>query len=481
MCCCHRIFFILVALPVVTVVPLRGDEPKTDNAKRPPNIVFILADDLGWTDLGCYGSKYYETPNLDRLAKQGMRFTAYYACPNCAPTRAALMSGQYAPRTGIYTVGTLARGEDAFRKMVPPENVTKLPLDKVTIAAALKKAGYATAIYGKWHLGDNGDYHPGKRGFDDALVTMGRHFDFITNPPTRYEPGTYLADFLTDRAVAFIEKNKDRPFFLYLPHFGVHVPLQAKKELIAKYEKKKPVGGHGNPTYAAMIESVDQSVGRVMAALDRWHLADNTVLIFSSDNGGVGGYEAAGVVGAKDNTSNAPLRGGKGMLYEGGIRDPLIVRWPATVKAGTTCDEPVVNVDLYPTLLDVAAAKADSKYTLDGVSFLPLLRSDGSARLKRDAIYWHFPGYLEANVKRGTWRTTPAAAIRAGDYKLIEFFEDGRLELYNLKDDIGEKTDFSKKLPDQVKELHRKLVDWRQKTKAAMPKAKGDAKKSDAE
>jgi arylsulfatase A-like enzyme len=437
-------------------------------AERRPNIVFILADDLGWTDLGCMGSAYYETPAIDRLARQGLKFTSYYNCQNCAPTRAALMSGQYGPLTGIFTVGTSERGQAQFRKMNVPANRTQLPLDRVTVADALKGAGYATGMFGKWHLGQAPAYHPSRRGFDEAVVSMGRHFDFNTNPKVEVPAGTYLADFLTDRAVGFIERHKDRPFFLYLPHFGVHAPYQAKKELIARYEKKRPAGGHHDPVYAAMIDSVDQSVGRVLAKLDELKLADNTVVIFSSDNGGVGGYAAAGVK-ARGVTDNAPLRGGKGMLYEGGVRVPFLVRWPGVIKPGTVCDHPAIHVDLFPTFLELAGAKPP-KQTLDGVSLVPLWKDPGT-RLPREAVYAHFPGYLEGGGP-GSWRTTPAGSIRAGDFKLLEFFEDGRLELYNLKEDLGEKTNLADKLPDKTRELHAKLVAWRKSVEAPMPELK---------
>src|SRR5215211_701217 len=277
---------------------------------RPPNVVYIMADDLGWTDLGCQGSKYYETPNIDKMAKDGMRFTSAYTCgPNCQPTRAALMSGQYGPRTGVYTVGGTDRFDTSRRPLVPVENVTQLAPGKVTVAEAMKKAGYTTALFGKWHLGTNRSA-PGAQGFDESLVSMGRHFDFNTQPPVDVPPGTYLADYLTDRALAFIEKSKDRPFLLCLHHFAVHSPHQAKKDLIARFRDKPPAGGHDNPTYAAMIASVDESVGRVLAKLDELKLADNTLVIFTSDNGGVGGYVEAGVKATDGVTNNAPLRGG---------------------------------------------------------------------------------------------------------------------------------------------------------------------------
>jgi arylsulfatase A-like enzyme len=438
-------------------------------AEPPPNIVFILADDLGWTDLGCMGSRYYETPSIDQLARQGMKFTSYYSCQNCAPTRAALMTGQYAPRTGIYTVGTLERGEERFRKMTVPTNNVQLALDKVTIADALRAAGYRTGMFGKWHLGKDPEHHPSRRGFDEAIVAMKKHLNFRPDPLVSVPSGTYLADFLTDRAVEFIEKNKDRPFFLHLPHFGVHAPFQAKQELIAKYAKKPPVGGHWSPVYAAMIQSVDESVGRILAKLDELKLAQNTIVIFMSDNGGVGGYQAAGVK-MKSITDNAPLRGGKGMLYEGGVRDPFIVRWPGVIQPGTVCDQPTIHVDLFPTLLELAGVTTPPKQPLDGLSLVPLWK-DPTHKLPREAVYAHFPGYLEGS-EPGSWRTTPVGSIRAGDFKLLEFFEDGRLELYNLREDLGEKNNLASKLPEKTKELHGKLIAWRQAINAPMPKLK---------
>ena len=437
-------------------------------ATKRPNIVFILADDLGYTDLACYGSKYYETPNIDRLAADGIRFTSGQTCgPNCQPTRAALMSGQYMPRTGVYTVGGVDRFDWQTRPLRPVDNVTKLPLDKITIAQRLKDAGYATAMFGKWHLGLEPEYHPAKRGFDEAIESSGVHFDFVTHPPVKYPKGTYLADFLTDKAEDFIRRHKDQPFFLYLPHFGVHSPHQAKADLIARFKPKTPVGGHHDPTYAAMIYSVDESVGRIVALLDELNLAENTLLIFSSDNGGVGGYAREGIRKENDITDNAPLRGGKGMLYEGGVRVPYIFRWPGKIPKGTVSDQPINSVDLYPTLLEVAGVGRPANYPLDGLSYLRVLLSGGKATLSRDAIYWHFPGYLGAG--QNAWRTTPAGAIRSGDWKLIEFFEDNRLELYNLRDDLSETNNLAAKLPDKTKALQQQLAAWRAELHAPMP------------
>jgi arylsulfatase A-like enzyme len=453
-----------VLLVALLIHPARADEKKPIR----PNVIFILADDLGWTDLGCQGSKFYETPNIDRLAKQGMRFTDGYTCgPNCQPTRAALISGQYGPRTGVYTVGNINRFDWQSRPLRPVDNVVNLPSDRVTIAGALKAAGYTTAMFGKWHLGQQEDYHPGKRGFDEAIVSAGRHFDFATSPKVDYPKGTYLADFLTDKAIGFIKKNKDKPFFLYLPHFGVHSPFQAKPELIKKFKEKKGAGGHNDPTYAAMIASVDESVGRVLDELDKLKLSEKTLVIFSSDNGGVGGYSREGLPKTNSPTDNAPLRGGKGMLYEGGIRVPYIFRWTDKVAANVTCKVPILSVDLYPTLLELCGAKAP-KQTLDGESYAGLLTDSGKGKLKRDAIFWHFPGYLGQG--KNAWRTTPAGAIRQGEWKLLEFFEDGRLELYNLADDLSEKKNLAKEKPEVVKKLHARLVAWRKDVGAPMPK-----------
>ena len=436
-------------------------------AKAPqPNIVFIMADDLGYTDLGCFGSRYYETPNIDRLAGQGTRLTCHHHCQNCTPTRAALMSGQVGARTGVYTVGGIDRFNWQSRPLRPVDNVTNLPLDRSTIAQQLKKAGYTTAMFGKWHIGQSGAYHPAKRGFDEAIVSMGKHFDFETNPPVAYPKGQYLADFLTDKAVDFIRRKKDNPFFLYLPHFGVHAPHEAKPNLVERFKNKKPMGGHHDPVYAAMIASVDESVGRVMRTLDELNLADNTVVIFVSDNGGVGGYVREGIKPeGKDVTDNAPLRSGKGSLYEGGTRVPFIARWPGVTKPGSRNGVPTIHVDLYPTLLEIAGAPKPAQ-VLDGASLVPLLR-DPNANLARDAIFQHFPGYLGAG--KGQWRTTPVSTIQSGDWKLMEFLEDGRLELYNLKDDLSEKKNLASQMPEKAGELKARLADWRARVKAPMP------------
>ncbi len=433
--------------------------------KKRPNFVFILIDDMGWMDLGCMGSQYYETPNIDRLAREGMTFTSAYAnAPNCAPTRASLLSGQYTPRHGIYTVGSPERGKTQFRKLIPIKNKTTLDSKVVILAEALKASGYVCGSIGKWHLGDDPELGPLGQGFDHNIG--GGRFG---HPPAGYNSpyklpnleeapvGEYLTDRLTDEALAFIEMKKDNPFFLYLPHYAVHTPIQAKKEITAKYRDKDAWEGQNNANYAAMIESTDQGVGRILGKLDELDLARNTVVFFFSDNGGHGTI-----------TSMKPLRGSKGMLYEGGIREPMIVRWPGRVQAGTTSDVPVIGIDFYPTILELAGARKPDGHVLDGESLAPLMLGEGTP--ERDALYWHFPAYLEAyKGMKGHWRTTPAGAIRQGDWKLLEFFEDGRLELYNLKQDIGEQHDQAAKRPDMLKKLHQRLLSWRKSINAPVP------------
>ncbi|GMV96801.1 MAG: sulfatase [Phycisphaerae bacterium] len=439
--------------------------PTPGRAEPPgkPNIVFILADDLGYADVGCMGSRFYHTPNIDRLAAEGMRLTNFHQSQNCAPTRACLMSGQYAPRTGVYTVGSLNRGRPEDRRMIPPANVTQLPLDRKTIADQLKDAGYVTGMFGKWHLGNQGDHHPARRGFDKAIVVEGDHFGFRTIPPTEVPAGGYDGDWITDRALAFIEKHKDRPFFLYVPHRLVHSPFQAKPGMAEKYEKRPPAGGQNNPTYAAMIESLDESVGRIIAQLDRLRLTSRTVVVFTSDNGGIGSYREAG---ADNVTDNAPLRGGKGQLYEGGLRVPMIVRWPGVTPPGSSSAALGIHVDLYATFLEIGGAGRPPQ-PIDGVSLTPVLR-DPSARLEREAVFSHFPGYLEGYGKP-RWRTTPAGMVIAGEWKLLEFYEDARFELYHLGEDLGENRDLAGRHPEKVAALSAKLAAWREELKAAMP------------
>lgn len=451
---------------LLTLVTLLHSSPRSLVGADKPNIIFIMADDLGYTDVGSYGSGFYETPHIDNLASQGLKLLNHHHCQNCAPTRAALMSGQYGPRTGVYTVGSIDRFNWRSQTLRPVDNVTQLPLDRDIIAKQLSDAGYRTGMFGKWHLGEQGDHHPARRGFDEAIVSAGVHFNFETNPKSDYPQGEYLADFLTDKAVDFIERHQGDPFFLYLSHFGVHSPYEAKEELIAKYRDKPAVGGHRNPVYAAMIQSVDESVGRIMQTLDKLKLTDNTVLIFTSDNGGVGGYEREGLrAEGSDITDNAPLRSGKGSLYEGGTRVPFVIRWPTVVAPGTENNTPTIHVDIYPTLLEIASANAPS-HPLDGESLASLFR-DAKAKLRRTAIYQHFPGYLGAG--KNMFRTKPVSLIQVGNWKLMEFLEDQRLELYDLENDIGETRNLVDTNPERAATLHRQLLAWREQIAAPMP------------
>lgn len=430
-----------------------------------PNIVFFMIDDLGWKDLGCMGSSYYETPHVDRLAAEGMRFTSAYACaPNCAPSRASFLTGMYTPRHGVYTVSSSARGESRYRKLIPVENTTVLDPRYITIAEMLQQKGYVSTSIGKWHLGDDPETGPTGQGFDVNVAgyhhgspANGYFSPFKIPHLTEPEKRQYLTDRLTDEAVAFIESNRANPFFLYMTHYAVHTPLQAKEEMIEKYRQKPGSNGQNNPVYAAMVESMDQSIGRILETLDALQLTENTVVFFFSDNGGHGPA-----------TSMTPLRGSKGMLYEGGIRVPLIVRWPGIVQPGADCNVPVIGVDFFPTLLEMAGMKKPENQPVDGVSLLPLLKRETA--YENRPLYWHFPAYLQADKRmKEHWRTTPAGAVRIGDWKLLEFFEDGRLELYNLKSDIGEQNNLALTMPEKRVELYSALMSWRSNVNAPVP------------
>ncbi|MDN5200000.1 sulfatase [Fulvivirgaceae bacterium BMA10] len=448
---------------------------QADQKDKKPNIIFFLVDDLGWKDVGFMGSNYYETPNIDKMAKEGMVFTSAYAnAPNCAPTRASIMSGLYTPRHGVYTVGDPARGKAENRKLIPAPNNTELEGNFVTLAEALKENGYTNCHVGKWHLGENEETSPEAQGFDINIGgTKAGHpatyFSPYKNPNLSDGPdGEYLTDRLTDEALKFIEQNQSAPFFLYFSHYSVHTPIQAKKNLIEKYEHKPEDNGQDNPKYAAMVHSTDQSLGRVLKKLKELDLDENTIVIFFSDNGGHGAV-----------TTHHPLKGSKGMMYEGGFREPMIVRWPKKIKPGVKSDEPVMGIDFYPTLVEFAGGEPH-RYQPDGESLAPLLFQKGS--LKRDAIFWHFPAYLQGykgiknsgDLVRG-WRAVPSGAIRKGDWKLIEDFETGRLELYNLKNDISERKNLADTMPDKRDELLADMKTWRKQLNALVPTEKNQA------
>ena len=427
--------------------------PADPPPKPRPNVVFILLDDFGFSDPVCYGNTFYETPNIDRLARMGMRFTdAYAACPVCSPTRASIMTGKYPAR--LHLTDWIPGMHPADRKLLTPKFLQRLPLEEVTVAEALGRSGYVTGSVGKWHLGGRG-FLPEDQGFDlnVAGTAAGSPAGGYFLPNRMNLPGARSGEYLTDRlsldACKFIEASKDKPFFLYLSHHSVHTPIQGKPELVAKYQAKRRPGQKWNAAYAAMVESADQSVGRVLDTLAKHRIADRTIVFFMSDNGGLAGV-----------TRNAPLRAGKGHVYEGGIREPMIVCWPGVVEPGSVCCEPVTSVDFYPTILAMTGTKPDPKHQLDGVSLVPLLTQTG--KLRRKAIFWHYPHY---SPQRGV----PAGAVRQGDFKLIEFYEDGHLELYNLAEDIGEKTNLAEEMPEMAAAMHKRLLDWRRQVDAPMP------------
>jgi arylsulfatase A len=434
-------------------------EPGDD---RPPNVVLILVDDLGWTDLACAGSDLYETPNVDRLAREGMTFTdAYSACTVCSPTRASVLTGKYPAR--LHVTDWIHGHDRPFARLSPPEWTEYLPHEETTIAEMLKPLGYASVSIGKWHLGDDPEQWPTHHGFDENVGGYGRG-----QPPSYFSPyniptledgpeGEDLTDRLAAEAVRFIEEHKDEPFFVYLPHYAVHTPLQAKQGLIEHYEGKLTPGlRHSNPTYAAMVHTMDEAVGTVVDAVDRLGLAEETLIIFTSDNGGLT---------LRDVTDNAPLREGKGSAYEGGVRVPWIVRWPGRVPAGTTCAEPVITNDLFPTIAEAAGVDDEPGHD-DGRSLVPLF-DDPDATLDRDAIFWHYPHYHPGGA-------SPYSAVRARDWKLVEFFEDGRAELYHLAEDIGERMDLSGEMPEKVREFRERLASWRAEVGAQLPRPNPD-------
>jgi len=454
-------------------LPGCADASPTATAKT-PNIIFILIDDMGWKDLGCYGASFFETPNIDRLAAQGMRFTdAYAACAVCTPTRASIMTGKYPARLHMdgHIRPDLKPYPQGSGKLINPQFKQWLEPSEETIAEALKTGGYTSASIGKWHLGEQSgpQYRPQNQGFSRVVLSqhhgdMKYFYPFVNREKWPYagplpgKPGDYLPDRLTDEALKFIEDYRDKPFFLYLSHWSVHSPFKAKQEKIKKYEAKRKMLGEKDimPVYAAMVESADESVGRVMKKLQETGIDDRTVVIFMSDNGGV-----------KRATSMLPLRGEKSMYYEGGIRVPMIIKAPGLTRAGSECHEPVISTDFYPTMLEITGLPFKPDQHLDGVSLVPLLK--GADTLGRDAIYWHFPLY---HFRGGT----PCSAMRAGDYKLIEFFEDNHVELYNLRNDIGENNDLARTNPDKANELRKMLHQWRKDVNAQIPKPNPDYK-----
>lgn len=478
----HPLTFLLTALLLGPLAALHA----ADAPKQKPNIVLFLIDDLGWRDLGCEGSTFYMTPNIDRLAAEGVRFTdAYAACAVCSPTRAAILTGKYPAR--LLLTNWLPAGRwNPKAKLREGRFVRALPVEEVTLAEALRDGGYRTASIGKWHLGSEPFSLPEHHGFDvniagNAHGAPGSYFfpypgDWLI-PGTGHrakwnvlpdgKPGEYLTDRLTDEAVKFIRhtqattnhepstKNRAQPFLLYFPHYGVHTPIQAKPEVTAKYERVPESERQGKPEYAAMVESVDDSVGRVMATLKELKLDENTVIIFSSDNGGFYGA-----------TSNAPLRANKGAYYEGGIRVPLIVKWPGVARPGLVVSEPVTSTDLYPTCLAAAGLALRPNQHPDGVSLRPVLTGEGP--LPPRSLFWHYPHYNDHPS------SVPSSVIRNGPWKLIETFDPEGIELYNLATDLGETQDLAAAEPGRVKALRAELQTWRIRVGAEMMRPNPD-------
>ena len=435
------------------------------DSTRPPNVIVILVDDLGQTDLSCYGSRFYETPHIDQLAKDGVRFAnGYSACTVCSPTRAALLTGKYPARLRITDWIT---GHDRPKaRLKIPDWQKFLPFEEITLAEQFKSAGYATASIGKWHLtpalkeGDEA-YYPEKHGFDVNIGGYARG-----QPPSYFSPykiptlpegpkGEFLTDREANEAVRFIEANQSKPFFIYLPHYAVHTPLGGKPDVIARYQAKAdktPGLLQKNATYAALVESVDDALGTIRAALKRLKLEGNTIIVFTGDNGGL-------ILRNDKATDNSPFRVGKGSAYEGGVRVPLIVCWPGVTKSGVVDPTPAITVDIYPTMLELAGVKP-MQSLVDGISLAPLLKT--GVKPDRDAIFWHYPHYHPGGA-------TPYSAIRSGDLRLVHFYEDGRDELYDLANDIGETKDLAPSQPERAKALRTRLDAWLKSVDAQFP------------
>ncbi len=462
-------------------VLLYGCKTETHSQK---NIIFFLVDDMGYSDVGCFGSDYYETPRIDQLADEGMTFTSAYAASTvCSPTRASIMTGKYPGRlhiTHAIPIKGYARIKGGTGTPLKDADYTmNLPLEEVTIAEALHEAGYATASIGKWHICDEPDYYPEYQGFDINIGgnhrgNTGEYFypyygkwrmakghpliEWNTLPDGK--PGEYLTDRLTEEAASFIEENKDQPFFLYMSHYAVHTPIEPEEKLLSKYEEKQvdSIKGHIKPAYAAMVESVDQSLDLLMKKLDELNLTENTIIIFTSDNGGHGKW-----------TSNYPWRGNKGNFYEGGIRVPLIVKWPGVTTPASVSDVPVISNDYYPTMLEMVGLPLRPEQHMDGLSFVPLLTGDG--KLDRETLFWHFPNYIGAGHPNPS---RPLSVIRKGEWKLIESLEDGSVELYNLINDPGETMNVSLENPQLADKLKEQLELWRKEADVQMPEPNPD-------
>ncbi|QDV67004.1 Arylsulfatase [Rosistilla carotiformis] len=430
-----------------------------------PNVILIFIDDLGWGDIGCYGNDFVDTPRIDRLAAEGMRFTDFYAAGAvCSPTRCALQSGQNQARIGI--TAHIPGHWRPFERVITPQTTMALPLDTVTVAESMKQAGYQTGYVGKWHLGDSPGFLPDRQGYDFSAVINGPHlpgkYRVAGRKDIKPKPGQYRTDFEADLCIDFIDQNKSKPFFLMLSPFAVHIPLGAMSEKVQKYQDKAKATGRElpNPIYAAMIEHCDDMVGRIVDAVEAQGLTEKTMIVFTSDNGGLYrryDYRPA----ADDNVSSlAPLKGEKGSLHEGGVRVPLIVKYPAGVAAGGVCAEPTISYDFYPTFVELAGGSLPANQTIDGVSLLPLLEKP-DATLPRTALHWHYPHYHHDR---------PASSIRERDWKLIEYLDGtGDVELYHIASDIGESKNLVEEKAGRAADLRRKLATWRHEVSARMP------------
>lgn len=429
-----------------------------------PNIIYVNVDDLGWADLGYQGSQYYDTPHIDALAESGAVFTnAYAPAANCAPSRASCLTGQWTPRHGVYTVNESDRGKSAQRKLIPTKNTLYLQDDELTMGDIFHQADYTTCHIGKWHVTED----PTKNGFTINIggnerggpYTGGYHSPYDYPNLIQQKGGEYLTDRLTDEAIGFIKKAKEKPFFLHLAYYTVHSPLQGKKEKVERYKKKAPAEGQGDATYAAMISSLDDNIGKLLKSLADEKLLENTLILFTSDNGGVW-----------KTSKQWPLRAGKGSYYEGGIREPLILSWKGRIAAGQSINTPVTGLDFFPTFLAAAGLSKPEGKILDGANIMPL--TQGEDILSERPLYWHFPIYLQGGNRDSqdkVFRTRPGSAIRLGEWKLIEYFENGELELYDLSKDPGERNNLKESFEDKTQQLHTILKEWRKETKAPVP------------
>jgi arylsulfatase A-like enzyme len=477
----RRMAIVRMAIFLLHAVCLLATAAASETPTTRPNFIFFLVDDLGWADLGCYGSTFHETPNIDALSASGMKFTnGYAACPVCSPTRASIMTGRHPVRVDITDWIPGMRAKPSQRpKFQHVNDRDDLALEEVTIAEILKQHGYTTFFAGKWHLGNEGHW-PTDQGFDINIggnskgSPPGGYYAPWKNPTlTAREPGEYLTERLTEESLAFLESRpENRPFLLYLSYYNVHTPITAYQKRIGHFQEKAAHSFSGptptiaehegisrtrqdNPDYASMVAAVDGSVGQILRRVDQLGLTGETVVLFFSDNGGLASASRMGP------TSNLPLRSGKGWLYEGGVREPAIIRAPGVTRPGSVCETPIVSMDFFPTILELAGLPLMPELHADGISLHALLsgRADSTER----TFYWHYPHYHGS-----TW--TPGASIREGDWKLIEFYHYGNLELYNLKQDPGERHDLSKEEPEMRQKLLQKLHSWQQKMNARMPK-----------